>query len=125
MTAAFARRVFPTLLGPVPSRNEMRRLVTSVGGAWEAIADRPLAETLAERFGDGLVRGVISTDALIGTFARVDDPSLRQNRCFLWHVIGAGDGRWRVPVGGMGAVSTALADAAARAAPTCAPAPRW
>ena len=32
MTAAFARRVFPTLLGPVPSRNEMRRLVTAVPG---------------------------------------------------------------------------------------------
>jgi phytoene dehydrogenase-like protein len=42
----------------------------------------------------------------------VDDPSLRQNRCFLWHVIG---GPWRVPVGGMGAVAAALADAAARA----------
>lgn len=114
MTAGFARRVFPTLLEPVPSRSEVRRLVTSVGGAWEAIADRPLADTLVERFDDGLVRGVISTDGLIGTFARADDPSLRQNCCFLWHVIGAGDGRWRVPVGGMGAVSGALASAAER-----------
>ena len=26
---------------------------------------------------DDLVRGVIATDALIGTFARLDDPSLR------------------------------------------------
>jgi phytoene dehydrogenase-like protein len=115
MTGAFARRLFPTLLEPVPSRSEVRRLVTSVAGSWEAIADRPLADTLAERFDDGLVRGVISTDALIGTFARVDDPSLRQNRCFMWHVIGGGDGRWKVPVGGMGAVSGALATAAERA----------
>jgi phytoene dehydrogenase-like protein len=45
----------------------------------------------------------------------VDDESLRQNRCFLYHVIGGGDGRWRVPVGGMGAVTAGLARAAARA----------
>src|SRR4051812_8457507 len=112
MAAAFGRPVFPTLTEPVPSRAEARRLVTAVPGAWEAFADRPLGETLAERFAHGLVRGVISTDALIGTFARIDEPTLRQNRCFLWHVIG---GPWRVPVGGMGAVSGALADAAARA----------
>src|SRR3954469_16272759 len=105
MAAAFARRVFPTLTEPLPSRDEVRRLVAAVPGAWEAFAERPLHETLAERFSDGLVRGVISTDALIGTFARVDEPSLRQNRCFLWHVIG---GPWRVPVRGMGAIATEL-----------------
>ncbi len=55
------------------------------------------------------MRGVVATDALIGTFARLDDPSLQQNICFLYHVIGGGDGGWHVPVGGMGAVSAALA----------------
>jgi phytoene dehydrogenase-like protein len=109
MAASFARRVFPTLTEPMPSRDEMRRLVPE---AWEAFAERPLAETLAERFSHGLVRGVISTDALIGTFARVDEPSLRQNRCFLWHVVG---GPWRVPVGGMGAITDELKRAAAGA----------
>jgi phytoene dehydrogenase-like protein len=112
MTAASARRLFPTLLEPVPARNEVRRLLTAVPGAWEALAERPLGDTLDERFTHGLVRGVISTDALIGTFARVGEPSLRQNACFLWHVMG---GPWRVPVGGMGAVTSALAEAAARA----------
>jgi phytoene dehydrogenase-like protein len=115
MTSAFARRVFPTLTEPVPSLKEVRRQVAAVSGGWEALAERPLGQTLEERFGHGLVRGVISTDALTGTFASVDDPSLRQNRCFLWHVIGGGDGRWRVPVGGMGAVTDALAAAATRA----------
>jgi phytoene dehydrogenase-like protein len=105
MTAAFARRVFPTLTAPLPSRDEVRRLVAAVPGAWETFAERPLGQTLAEHFSDGLVRGVISTDALIGTFARVDEPSLRQNRCFLWHVIG---GPWRVPIRGMGAITTEL-----------------
>ena len=42
------------------------------------------------------------------------DPSLIQNRCFLYHLIGNGTGEWRVPVGGMGAVTDALAKAAAR-----------
>jgi phytoene dehydrogenase-like protein len=109
---AAARRLQPTLTTPVPSRREIRRLLAAVPGAWEALAERPLGHTLVERFGDPLVRGVISTDGLIGTFARVDEPSLRQNRCFLWHVVG---GPWRVPVGGMGAISDALADAAAQA----------
>ena len=58
------------------------------------------------------MRGVVATDALIGTFARLDDPSLLQNVCFLYHLIGGGVGDWHVPVGGMGAVSAALAAAA-------------
>ena len=33
-------------------------------------------------------------------------------RCFLYHLIGNGTGQWRVPVGGMGAVSGAMAMAA-------------
>jgi phytoene dehydrogenase-like protein len=110
--AAAGRRLFPTLMEPVPSRDEVRRLLAAVPGAWEVLAERPLADTLAERFGHGLVRGVIATDALIGTFARLDEPSLRQNACFLWHLVG---GPWRVPVGGMGAITDALAAAATRA----------
>ena len=56
---------------------------------------------------------MVATDALIGTFAALDDPSLQQNVCFLYHLIGGGVGEWHVPVGGMGAVSSALAAAAA------------
>src|SRR5207302_8443914 len=41
-----------------------------------------------------------------------------QNRCFLYHVIGGGTGEWKVPIGGMGAVSDALARAAQRASAT-------
>ena len=35
--------------------------------------------------------------------------SLVQNRCFLYHRSGNGPGEWRVPVGGLGAVTDALA----------------
>ena len=48
------------------------------------------------------------TDAIIGTFARADDASLVQNRCFLYHLVGNGTGEWRVPVGGMGRVADEL-----------------
>jgi phytoene dehydrogenase-like protein len=61
------------------------------------------------------VRGIVATDALIGTFAALGDPGLVQNRCFLYHVIGNGTGHWDIPVGGMGALTGALADAATRA----------
>ena len=47
--------------------------------------------------GNDLVRGVMATDALIGTFARTDDPTLMQNVCFLYHLLGGGTGDWDVP----------------------------
>ncbi|MEA2480798.1 MAG: hypothetical protein QOJ07_2720, partial [Thermoleophilaceae bacterium] len=109
---AFARRVFPTLVAPLPARDDVRALVADLPGAWELFAERPLGESLRERFDDGLVRGVVATDGLIGTFADLDEPTLRQNACFLWHLIG---GPWRVPVGGMGALTRALARVATAA----------
>ena len=50
---------------------------------------------------DDVLRGLLLTDGKIGVFANAHDPSLIQNRCFLYHVIGQGTGEWRVPVGGM------------------------
>jgi phytoene dehydrogenase-like protein len=112
LTRAAAQRLFPTLTQPLPTRDEARALL---GTAWDGLVERPLGETLGERFRSGLVRGVVSTDGLIGTFADVTDESLRQNRCFLYHVIGRCDGRWLVPVGGMGAITGALDRSARRA----------
>ena len=56
--------------------------------------------------------GSYSTDALIGAHTCAHDPSLLQNRTFLYHVIGNGTGEWAVPVGGMGAVAAAFEQAA-------------
>jgi phytoene dehydrogenase-like protein len=114
MTGRVAERIFPTLTGPLPSRARLRRLVDDER-AWEALFERPLGEVIEETFTDDLVRGIVLTDALIGTFTHAHDPSLRQNRCFLYHVIGGGTGDWDVPVGGMGALTGAL-ETAARAA---------
>jgi phytoene dehydrogenase-like protein len=105
--------VAPTLTGPLPRAAELRPIIGT--DRWRELVERPLGEAVERRFRDETVRGVVATDALIGTFARMRDPSLVQNRCFLYHLIGNGTGEWRVPVGGMGAVTGALA-AAARAA---------
>ncbi|WP_054813883.1 phytoene desaturase family protein [Nocardia arizonensis] len=113
-TQRLARRVFPTLTEPLPTRDRLRTIVDDAP-MWDAVFERPLGETIEARFADDTVRGVVMTDALIGTFTHAHDPSLRQNRCFLYHVIGGGTGDWDVPVGGMGALTDALA-AAARAA---------
>lgn len=110
--------LWPTMTQPLLRREQARRLVADRGGpdaagAWEALVERPLGQSITDAVDSDLVRGVIATDALIGTFARLDDPSLRQNVCFLYHLLGQGSGEWDVPVGGMGAVTSALADAAA------------
>ncbi|MFG2136413.1 phytoene desaturase family protein [Streptomyces sp. NPDC048650] len=110
-THRLAERVFPTLTEPLPSRAALRAAVDD-DAAWHALFERPLGEVVEETFSDDLVRGVVLTDALIGTFAAAHDPSLSQNRCFLYHVIGGGTGDWDVPIGGMGALTDALADAA-------------
>jgi phytoene dehydrogenase-like protein len=106
-----AERLFPTLTEPLRTRDELRRLAGD-DALWDALVEAPLGELLDATFGDDLVRGVALTDALIGTFAGAHDADLRQNRCFLYHVVGGGTGDWDVPVGGMGAVSGALRDAA-------------
>ncbi|WP_433167174.1 phytoene desaturase family protein [Kribbella sp. CA-247076] len=110
---SLAEVVAPTLLEPLPSAADLRARVDA--GLWEELIERPLGESVERRFADDTVRGVVATDSVIGTFAGLHDASLIQNRCFLYHLIGNGTGEWRVPVGGMGAVTDALAAAGRRA----------
>ncbi len=111
-------RLWPTVTAPLQSRDAAFKLVTAGGDpdaeqAWQAMICEPIGHAITEAVDSDLVRGVMATDALIGTFARTDDPSLQQNVCFLYHLLGGGTGDWDVPIGGMGAVSGALAAAAA------------
>jgi phytoene dehydrogenase-like protein len=106
-----AQAVFPTLTQPLESRAQMRERVGDEA-LWDALFEQPLGEGLLPSLGDELLAGLVATDALIGTFASLSDLQLRQNRCFLYHVIGRGTGEWLVPAGGMGAVAGALAEAA-------------
>ncbi len=110
-TQHVARRVFPTLTEPLRGKDELRALVDD-DIAWHSLFERPIGELLTAEFSDDTVRGVVLTDALIGTFATAEDPTLKQNRCLLYHLIGNMTGDWDVPIGGMGAVTGALIDAA-------------
>jgi phytoene dehydrogenase-like protein len=115
---AVTEPLWPTLTEPLRRREDARRQVLETGGpdaaaAWTALIEQPVGLAIAESVGSDLVRGVMATDALIGTFARLGDPSLTQNVCLLYHLLGGGTGEWDVPLGGMGTVTAAL-DAAAR-----------
>ncbi|MFJ6674433.1 phytoene desaturase family protein [Actinosynnema sp. NPDC091369] len=103
-----AEALSPTMLEPLLSREHARLRVDSAARMrlWDQVVERPLGETLEELFADDVVRGVVATDALIGTHTSLHD--LKANRCFLYHVIGNGTGEWQVPVGGMGAVTGEL-----------------
>ena len=113
-TARLAERLFPTLTEPLPTRDEARALVGD-DRVWHEFIEQPLGTTIDARFANDLVRGVVATDGLIGTFTDLDDPALDANRCFLYHVIGGGTGDWDVPVGGMGSVTGELAHSAREA----------
>ena len=94
----FAQVVAPTMLGPLPTRSELRAAVSHP--IWDALIEKPIGEVIEERFQNDLVRGVVLTDGLIGTFANAHD--FAANRCFLYHLVGNSTGEWRVPKGGMG-----------------------
>ena len=86
------------MLGPLPTRSELRAAVSHP--IWDALIEKPIGEVIEERFKNDLVRGVVLTDGLIGTFANAHD--FAANRCFLYHLVGNSTGEWRVPKGGMG-----------------------
>ena len=112
--------LWPTMTAPLLARSDARALAARAGAdaAWEAMIEHPIGQAIRRELGSDLVRGVVLTDALIGTFARADDEDLQQNICFLYHLIGGGTGDWDVPVGGMGAVSGELERAARDAGAT-------
>ena len=91
----------PTMLSPLQTRETLRERFSDKV-LWREIFEQPIGQTIFERFSDDIVRGVILTDALVGTFASIED--FQANTCFLYHVIGNGTGEWRVPQGGMGAL---------------------
>jgi phytoene dehydrogenase-like protein len=99
--ADFAQRIAPTLLEPLKTRSELRDEI-NLPKVWEYLIENPIGDEINKRFNNDLVKGVVLTDALIGTFASAYD--LQANICFLYHLMGNGTGEWKVPVGGMGAL---------------------
>ncbi|PZA19372.1 phytoene desaturase family protein, partial [Modestobacter versicolor] len=109
--ATLAEDLAPTLTEPLPSAAQLAARLRDPG-IWHDLRERPLADVVADHLADDEVRGIALTDGLIGTFADVHAADGLAGRCFLYHLVGNGTGRWRVPVGGMGSVSGALATAA-------------
>ncbi len=103
--AEFAECIAPTLLKPLMTRSELKTLIAKPS-VWNYLIERPIGEVITERFKEDLVRGVVLTDALIGTFSSAF--AMQANICFLYHLIGNGTGEWRVPKGGMGALVSEL-----------------
>lgn len=99
--AEFAVKIAPSMLQPLRSRSELKAEI-NMPKVWDYLMERPIGEVIEERFKDDLVRGVVLTDALIGTFSSAFE--MQANICFLYHLIGNGTGEWKVPRGGMGAL---------------------
>ena len=99
--AEFAHKIAPTLLQPLKTRSELKAEI-NLPQAWEYLVENPIGIEIDKRFNNDVVKGVVLTDALIGTFASAYD--LQANICFLYHLMGNGTGEWKVPVGGMGAL---------------------
>ncbi len=117
----FAERVWDSMLEPLISKEEMARRfqVDEVSReSWHSLVEEPLGNAIERYLRDDLVRGLVFTDAKIGVLTYPHDPSLLQNRCFLYHLIGNKTGEWKVPVGGMGAVSSELERVARKAGAT-------
>ena len=103
--AEFAQRIAPYMLKPLMTRSELKAAI-NMPDVWEYLMERPIGEEIDKRFKNDLVKGVVLTDALIGTFASAYE--MQANICFLYHLIGNGTGEWKVPRGGMGALVNEL-----------------
>ena len=100
-----AKVIAPTLLKPLPTRGELKKQLND-DQIWKILIEQSLGKTLDEYFKNDLVKGVVLTDGLIGTFTSAYE--MQTNICFLYHLIGNGTGEWRVPKGGMGALVSEL-----------------
>jgi phytoene dehydrogenase-like protein len=118
LSRVFAERVWDTMLEPLVAKEEFQRRfdVDNVSReAWRSLAEEPLGRAIERYLQNDWVRGLVLTDAKIGVLTHPYDPSLVQNRCFLYHLIGNKTGEWKVPVGGMGRVAHELEQAARKA----------
>jgi phytoene dehydrogenase-like protein len=115
LSRVFAEQIWDTMLEPLLPKEEFRRRFDAdevSREAWRSLAEEPLGRAIERYLQNDLVRGLVLTDGKIGIFTHPHDPSLLQNRCFLYHLIGNRTGEWKVPVGGMGSVARELEKAA-------------
>jgi phytoene dehydrogenase-like protein len=111
LSRIFAEHAWDSMLEPLMAKEEFRARFDrdeASREAWRSLAKEPLGRAIERYLQNDLVRGLVLTDGKIGVFTHPHDPTLLQNRCFLYHLIGNKTGEWKVPVGGMGAVAKEL-----------------
>jgi len=118
LSRVFAEHTWDSMVEPLVAKEQLRKRFEADDvsrEAWRSLAEEPLGRSIERYLKNDLMRGLVLTDGKIGLFTYPNDPSLVQNRCFLYHLIGNKTGEWKVPVGGMGAVARELEQAARKA----------
>jgi phytoene dehydrogenase-like protein len=118
LSRVFAEQMWDTMLEPLIGKEELRRRLNRdeiSREAWRSLVEEPLGIAIERYLQNDLVRGLVFTDAKIGVLTHPHDSSFLQNRCFIYHLIGNKTGEWKVPVGGMGALTLELEQAARKA----------
>jgi phytoene dehydrogenase-like protein len=110
----FAELVWDSFLEPLHTRAwwETRFREHGAEELWREFVETPIGEVIESHIPDDLLRGLLLTDAKIGSNTHAHDPSLLQNRTYIHHIVGNKTGEWMVPEGGMGQVTARLADRA-------------
>ncbi|MFD2519590.1 phytoene desaturase family protein [Emticicia soli] len=106
----FAEFIWDSFLAPLQSKEEWKAYFEAKGQAelWTNFVEEPIGKLIESHVKSDILRGVLMTDAKIGSYTYAHDTSLLQNRTFIYHIIGNKTGEWRVPQGGMGNVAAQL-----------------
>jgi phytoene dehydrogenase-like protein len=100
----FANLIWDSFLVPLKSKAEWKAYFEKHGQAelWKSFVEEPIGKLIENHVKSDILRGVLMTDAKIGSYTHAYDVSLLQNKTFIYHIIGNKTGEWRVPQGGMG-----------------------
>jgi phytoene dehydrogenase-like protein len=106
----FAEMIWDSFLKPLESKESWLKSLKNdeQRAIWEAFVEQPIGHFLDKYLQSDVLKGVMLTDAKIGSFTDAYDASLLQNRTFIYHIIGNKTGEWRVPKGGMGHIAAQL-----------------
>ncbi|WP_337044493.1 phytoene desaturase family protein [Emticicia sp. 17c] len=101
---AFAELIWDSFLLPLKSKADWKQYFLDCGhqDLWNAFVEEPIGKLIESHVQSDILRGVLLTDAKIGSYTHAYDTALLQNKTFIYHVVGNKTGEWRVPQGGMG-----------------------
>nr|WP_310588080.1 NAD(P)/FAD-dependent oxidoreductase [Emticicia sp. BO119] len=110
----FAGLIWDSFLSPLKSKEEWKAYFEQqgYGELWQSFVEEPIGKFIESHVQSDILRGVLMTDAKIGSYTHAYDLSLLQNKTFIYHIIGNKTGEWRVPQGGMGNVVAQLIEKA-------------